>query len=176
MKAAFLFLTLWAAPFLRAGEQARVLRGAPVPNRLLRQGDALMIRKGNRFGVRIDLHTRHLRRVRDKILESETLNWPDHPGSRRYRKALASVTDPLLKQKGKVAFRIDWLLHPDGTGTVTVGNDQERTRLDNLPPDYVKDNLLLILQDRFDLTPEEAEKELEKHLATLEPVENQLEK
>jgi len=162
MKTAFRFLSLWVALSVRAGEEVVVLRSAPVPNRLLRQGDALLIRNGELFGVRIDLNTRHLRKVRSKILQSEQQNWPDHPGSLQYRNALITITDTLLKQNGKVTFRIDWFLKPDGSGIVTVGNETGHQKLETLPADYLKDNLLLILQDRFDLTAEEAEAEFDK--------------
>ncbi len=163
MKQACLVLSVWVALFLRAGEEVEVLRKAPVPNSILRQGDALLIRERERFGGRIDLHTRHLARVRDRILKSEQTNWPRDPASQRYRQALEKITDTLLAQKGKTPFRIDWFLHADGSGTVTLGNDDHRIRIDDLPPEYLRGNLLLILQDRFDLTSGQAAAELRRY-------------
>ena len=48
-------------------------------------------------------------------------------------------------------------LHPDGSGTVRFGNDLYRRELTDLPPEYLRENLILILQDRFDLSKAEAE-------------------
>lgn len=150
MKCLPLLLLLSALGISRA---ETVLRQSPIPNRLLRQGEALLIEADDttRF-VRIDLHTRHLDRIEAKIIESETRNWPDSPDSTAYIEALRRVCrEARAAQKGPIALRIDWT--PD---RVTLAQGESVTHLDTLSPEYLRENLVLILVDRFALTPDAA--------------------
>lgn len=142
-----------------------VLKTAPVPNRLLKQGEARLITRGDAIGVRIHLHTRHLETVRDRILATETANWPEHPASVRYREALSATTAAMLESgNGKLRFQIEWFLRKDGSGYVRIGNETHHRELADLPINYLKRNLLLIMADRFDLTEKEAQALLTSNL------------
>ena len=140
-----------------AASEEVVLKTAPVPNRLLRQGDAVYFRDGETLGVRIVLNTRHLDRVKEKILESEKMNWPDHPDSSRYCTALTKAClEALTDGSGKIPFTIEWRVDPNETGTVHLKWRQGAQTLRGLSPDYLKRNFALILEDRFGIeTPGE---------------------
>lgn len=131
-----------------------VIRTAPIPNRLLRQGDALLLESadGTRF-VRIDLHTRHLARVEAKIIESESQNWPGSPDSAAYIDALRTLCRQARATRtgGPVSLLIDW--HPRH---VTLTRGETTLHLSALSPDYLRENLILILIDRFNLSREDA--------------------
>jgi hypothetical protein len=133
-----------------------VLREAPVPNRMLRQGTAVHFRDGSEEGVRIAFHTRHLPRIEEKILESERTNWPEHPDSLRYREALSDACRKALETgSGRVGFTIEWRTGPEGGGRVTLSWTGGELVLKDLDPDYVSKNLTLILEDRFGITPQQ---------------------
>ncbi len=146
---------LLSLSMLHAGDGFRVLRKEPIPNRLLRQGDALLIRDDTYVGVRIDLNTRHLERVCTKILSSEQTNWPNHAGSQAYQFAL-QATEPLRQQGGKHTLQIDWLITTNGTGIVELRTADQCQTLRDLPAAYLHQNLILILKDQFGLSISEA--------------------
>jgi hypothetical protein len=134
-----------------------VLKTAPVPNRLLRQGDAILFTRDQDKGVRIELNTRHLNKVRKKIIESEKTHWPDSADSLAYQTALNTACDEALKNgKGVLKFTIEWIRHPDGNGTVYITSEEDTQTLTELSPAYLEKNMIFILIDRFDLTQTEA--------------------
>ena len=149
MRTLTLALFVFFAISVAASEEV-VLKTAPVPNRLLRQGDAVYFRDGETLGVRIVLNTRHLDRVKEKILESEKKNWPDHPDSSRYCAALTQACQQALTAgSGKIPFTIEWRVDPNETGTVHLKWRQGTQTLRGLSADYLKQNFALILEDRF---------------------------
>ncbi len=144
-------LLLLLAPLLPADT---ILRSAPIPNRLLRQGDALVLDTDNGARLlRIDLHTRHLARVEAKIVEAESLHWPESPHSAAFRAALRAATVEALRDaEGPVAFRIDW--SPD---SVLISHGDRSIPVPGLSPDYIRENRILIAMDRFDIDRPTAE-------------------
>jgi len=156
---------LWLYPFTIHAEDT-VVRTAAVPNRLLRQGEARLVRGPRFVAVQIKLHTRHLAKVRDAIAESESATWPDSPDSARYLHALdTSCAQALRAHSGKIHFEIEWRLRANGTGRVRISGGDEDHVLDNLSPDYLKHNLALIMADRFDFSKAEALAWIHTHLA-----------
>lgn len=129
----------------------------PVPNRLLRQGEAQLIQNGSRVGVRIKLHTRHLTKVQEKIQQGEAANWPGSSESKRYLQNLNALCDEVLAaSKGKVNFSIEWMLEADGSGKVKLQSSESKRVLSDLSPEYLKKNLALIMADNFDFSEAEA--------------------
>ncbi|MDF3128593.1 hypothetical protein P0Y35_05245 [Kiritimatiellaeota bacterium B1221] len=134
--------------------EERVVQSAPIPNRILRQGDALLIQPefGPRF-IRIALTTKHLGKVENKIIAGEKQNWPDSKDSARYLKALRELCAQAVESGEKpVILTINW--HPD---RVELLYQDRSITLDDLSADYLQKNLRLILIDRFDLSSDEAE-------------------
>lgn len=149
------------------GEEA-VLQKVPLPNRMLRQGDALLIASGEGIGVRIALETRHLKKVEEKILASETENWPDSPDSQRYRASLQRACAAALAQStGKIPFTIEWFVSPDSKGVVRLYFGDEILEIEDFPADYLQKNLAFIIADNFDMTFVEAEKWIAEKLTAL---------
>lgn len=156
MNLRILFVTV-LLPFSFLWGEEQVLRKTPVPNRFLRQGEVLLLRNGDQVEVRIDLHTKHLKKIQQKIQESEKVNWPDSPDSLLYIQNLnQTCKDAIATGKGKVSFVIKWILNPDGSGRVSLITETDIIDLETLSQWYVKRNMVLILADNFDVTEAEA--------------------
>ncbi len=142
---------------LPAGEQ--VIKSAPIPNRILKQGEALLIQpeSGPRF-MRIALATKHLGKVEQKIIAGEKENWPDSEDSAAYLKVLRQICNQAAVNGDKpVVFSIHW--HPDRVEFIYQGQVYP---VENLSTLYLEKNLQLILIDRFGLSTEEAETLLQR--------------
>lgn len=150
----------------------QILARAPVPDAQRRVGEVLLIRRGAADVVETRLDTTLLRRVVAEIGSKEAANWPaDTPGgvaSARYVAALEQAVETLAPRPPAgsrqrrarrsvrlfIAFTLD-----DDTARVTIGrfapaaDGIERTPLTtlDLPPDYVRENMRLIVADSFDL-------------------------
>ncbi|WFB36686.1 hypothetical protein P3T73_02785 [Kiritimatiellota bacterium B12222] len=148
-----LFVSLILLCFSVHAEESIIARAA-IPNRLLKQGEMQLVAPDNapRF-IRIELSTRHLSKVEKKIVEKETLNWPDSPDSLLYLEVLHSLcTQALASGVQPVVLSIQW--HPD---RVSVHYQDQQPVLTNLSPEYLKQNLLLIARDGLDLSAVEAQ-------------------
>lgn len=154
----WLFLLLLNGLTVSAEQQTVLER--PIPNRMLQQGVARLMQDKNGCRIQIDLNTRHLANVESKILSSETQNWPGSVDSRRFQAALEEACRSVGSTRGKVPFLIEWSFSPDTTGSVGLKWTGGETILDNLDPGYVRENMILILMDQFDLDRADAEKTL----------------
>lgn len=154
-----LFLTILTGLITVSAEEAIVLR-RPIPNRLLKQGEARLTRDENGSRIRIDLNTRHLARVERKILAGEKQNWPESADSRRFQDALTQACRTAASAEGKVPFLIEWSFTPETTGSVRLKWTGGETILDDLDPAYIRENMILILMDQFSLKRANAEKTL----------------
>lgn len=152
----FLLLTLPLWFFSLWGEEV-VRMEKPIPNRLLRQGELKVIQNGTNIELRIELKTRHLEKVRDKIIQAETENWPNSADSLQYLKAINATSKTALHTgKGKINFRIIWILQGDEQGSIHLVTDTQKVVLPEFSPHYLKRNMALILADNFDFSEAEA--------------------
>lgn len=152
-----LFTLLMVFSLLPVKGEETILQQVPVPNRMLRQGDALLIESGDGIGVRIDLHTRHLKKVEEKILEAETGNWPASPDSQRYLTLLRrACAEAQQLAEGKVAFSIEWWLTSPEKGHVRLRYAGRQADLADLSSAYLQKNLAYIIADHFDMSAGEA--------------------
>jgi hypothetical protein len=102
--------------------------------------------------MRIALSTKHINRVEEKIIEGETKNWPDSADSARYLAVLRSICSQAIANKEKpVVLTMNW--HPD---RVIVEHQSQHYPVTGLSSEYLEKNLLLIIQDRFDLSAADA--------------------
>jgi hypothetical protein len=139
--------------------QEQILLKQPIPNRILRQGEATLLQTRNRTRIRIELHTRHLTRIEAKIISSEQQNWPDSADSLRFQTALIEAfTAARTESEKKVSFLIQWTCTADQTGDVKLVWSGGERILEDLSPNYIRDNMQFILMDQFDLNRVQAEK------------------
>lgn len=154
MRAVFLLAVL--ASCLGAPAAPEVLASTPVPNAWMRQGEVRLVRDGaTTVVVESVLRTRFLDRVVHHIVEQEQANWSaEHPAATTYLARLQDVAAALKKQgRGPHALTIRFevvadqarvrLIHP------APGNAPPVTHELHLPPNYVRRNQALILQDAF---------------------------
>jgi hypothetical protein len=145
-----LFLSLWAG--LLFAQEETVVHRRPVPNRLLKQGEAQVIEVANgaRF-LRLDFDTKHLRRIEKAIRNAEQTNWPESADSTAYLEALNRMCETALQHAdGPVSLVLEWR-----DEEVRLVQDDQEERLP-LASEYLRENRLLILMDRFGVSKEEA--------------------
>jgi hypothetical protein len=138
-----------------------VLRETAVPNRLLRQGDVRLLQRGGALVVQTRLHSAHLPKVLKKITAAELNNWPeDHARAadrRAYLDALEEAGAHAREQadaQGRATLRIEFVSDADGARIRLESPDADpnqaaRAWTPTASPDYVRRNMVLILQDAF---------------------------
>ena len=142
--------------------EEQVIKRAPLPNRILKQGEALLIQpeSGSRF-MRIALSTKHLAKVESKIIEGEKRNWPNSADSAAYLKVLRDICRQAIANGDKpVILTLNW--HSD---RVELIYQDKIYPVENLSAEYMEQNLSHILRDRFDLSPAQAKDLLQREEA-----------
>lgn len=125
-----------------------VLRRAPVPNALLRQGEVRLVVGEGRIVVGTYLHTRHLDRVLAKIVRSEAINWPDDPRAAAFVEALRAMAErAALAGSGPREMAIRFEDRAGVCCVVLARPGEERVLASDAT--YVRRNQELILADVF---------------------------
>lgn len=155
-----------------------VLERAPVPSRVLRQGEVRLVQRGSNIVVQTILFTRYLPRVSRAIMQKEVRNWP--PGdadAAHFRDALAQAVQAVLRDaagEGRVALGFDFVCGPNAAEVTFYRPDVVPTGegLDvkgtapmasiEVSPEYVRGNQELILQDNFGADAERVIRELRR--------------
>lgn len=167
--------------FVHAG-LAELIAAAPLPNRWMPQGEMRLQTTTNEARIEVVLHTRFLDRVLRAITDKEKANWgADNSDAQRYVTALADARAQLKTRHQTGPYEnlvIEFVAATTGTvvrlssANVTSANETPRLRIEGVAPltsfapspEYVRRNMALILADRLDLTPEQAEEQLQAHL------------
>lgn len=161
-----------------APEPERILARAYVPSPERRVGEVRLIERGESVVVQTILYTRVLKRVVGEIRAKEEANWPaDRPGHadmRRYVEALEAARDAIGKSVARLDRRadreqrllIEFVAGPRCAVTLgipEVARENGEIRVVSLQPlasldlsaEYVRRNMLLILDDSLHLSGED---------------------